>query len=61
VKWFIVAVLAFAAGAALSLWLVCPRVCKRAVKGEVTGWLHDKLGLSESSSSTLLGVLGVNL
>ncbi len=57
----IVGVLAFAAGAALALWLVCPRLCKTAVKGEVTGWLHDKLGLSEGASSDLLGALGVNL
>lgn len=41
--WFLL--LGLVVGAALALWLVCPRLCQAGVRSKVGGFL-DRLGLS---------------
>lgn len=44
--WFLI--LGLALGAALALWLVCPRLCEQGIRSRAGGFL-DKLGLSPSN------------
>lgn len=45
--------LGLAVGAGLALWLVCPGLCAKGVKGGIAGFLHDKLGLGTDLSNTI--------